>query len=237
MRKLATVVLLCAVAFTAPFAAGTAAAYEGVAEGEQRWRFQVLLDEREIGFHDFVVDRRSGRARVETVAEFDVRFLFINAYSYRHQNVEIWENGCLASIQSQTDDNGERLQVAGAPSEDGFRVDSRDGETTLASACIRTFAYWNPEALQADRLLNSQTGEWVEVEVRELGPAVVPFQDAEIPARHLRILMPEGRIDLWYHRETGQWLALESPTESGRVLRYVPAELPLAASGQRLTLN
>ena len=218
-------------------AGGSDAAAAGAAEGEQRWRFRVLLDEREIGFHDYVVTRENNRARVETVAQFDVRILFINAYRYRHRNVELWEDGCLSSIQAETDDNGDRLQVAGAPSDSGFRVGSASGEATLSSSCVQTFAYWNPDVLGATQLLNSQTGEWVDVAIEEVGSDNVRYGALDIPARRVRIAMPAGRIDLWYERESGRWLALESPTEGGRLLRYEPVELPRAIPEPRLTLN
>ena len=102
--------------------ASPAAQSESVYGEDQRWRFRVLLDDREIGYHDFSVRREGASERVEIRAQFDVRILFINAYRYRHENTEVWQHGCLARIESQTDDNGERLQVLGASADNGFSL-------------------------------------------------------------------------------------------------------------------
>ena len=69
----------------------------------QQWRFKVSLDGREIGFHDFVVSRQGNQRMVEISADFDVKILFINAYRYDHANSEIWKDGCLQQIRSETD--------------------------------------------------------------------------------------------------------------------------------------
>lgn len=221
-----------------PLSAPTAEMPRAAIPGEQRWRFRVLLDEREIGFHDFAVLPQESGGRVEIDAQFDVRVLFINAYRYRHSNVETWRGDCLASIRSTTDDNGDLLRVEGASQEAGFRVDSHAGDELLKSDCVRSFAYWDRSLLAADRLLNAQTGEWLEVSVEELGPGQVRFGDAEIPAVRYRLALPDGRIDLWYGRDGGQWLALESPTAGGRLLRYEPVELPeLPLAANRVGMN
>lgn len=209
------------------------------AGGEDRtWRFRVFLDDREIGTHEFRVRRDEGLERVEIDARFDVRFLFINAYRYRHQNVEVWQNGCLQHIESQTDDNGDMLQVRGRTGADGFVVGGAEGDTVLDSACVSSFAYWNPEFLSARRLLNAQTGEYLPVTVEAAGEELLVVDGRELPARRFTVAMEDGRITLWYHRDNGQWLALESPTPGGRTLRYEPLLLPLeAAPDERLAAN
>ena len=211
------------------------AAHTGSFAGEeQRWRFRVLLDEREIGYHDFSVRREGASEQVEIRAQFDVRFLFINAYRYRHENTEVWRHGCLAHIDSQTDDNGERLQVLGAAADNGFSLTTSGGSSLLENDCIRTFSYWNADLLQERRLLNSQTGELVDVRVEERGADTVRFGATEIPARRYTLILEEGAIDPWYAQADGRWLALESPTQKGRTVRYEPVDLPPPASTDRL---
>jgi hypothetical protein len=234
-----TVLLACGLALTATSALATLPDTDMEWQADDRyWNFRVLLDDREIGFHEFRVLNDGTEQRVEIDAQFDVKVLFITAYSYRHSNVENWRNGCLVSIRSSTDDNGDRLEVAGRTGEEGFVLERSGEPRELTGNCIRSFAYWNPGILTAGKLLNAQTGELVDVAIEERGAANVPVGDRSLPARHYRITMDDGTIDLWYHRDSGQWLALEAPTEGGRVLRYEPVGLPLEpVDGDRLVMD
>ena len=131
------------------------------------WRFEVLLNDKPIGFHSFSLTGDGERQTLTTEAQFDVKFLFINALRYRHDNTEIWGNGCLDSINATTDSNGDFLSVRGQRFDDSFRLEGQPAEP-LPGECIQTFAYWNPDILESSRLLNSQTGELEDVTVINL---------------------------------------------------------------------
>ena len=109
---------------------------------------------------------------------------------------------------------------------------------TIGLDCVRTFAYWNPAILDAERLLNSQTGEFAEVTVRSNGPQTLDIGPHRVAAEKYTIESGEGPIRLWYAPGGQHWLALEADLESGRTLRYVPLVLPWNAVGEtRLALN
>ena len=125
------------------------------------WRFAVYLDDNQIGSHTFkLLDSGEGRRTLLSDASFDVKVLFINAYSYRHSHEEVWaSDNCLVSIDSQTDDNGTTYAFTGERRDDGFHL-SRNGETEVIPDCVMTFAYWNPKLLEQSALVNAQTGEY-----------------------------------------------------------------------------
>lgn len=200
------------------------------------WRFRVLLDDREIGFHRFEVAETSEGRKLETEASFDVRILFINAFRYRHRNVEIWDGGCLARVDAVTDRNGERLEVFGEKRDPGFAVVSTDGETTL-DGCVASFAYWNPAILEASRLLNTQTGEYEDVSVAYEGDDRVILGNREIPAERYRLGAKGGDITLWYAKSDRRWLKLEAPAKGGRKLRYEPVDVPAPEYVDRLVAD
>jgi hypothetical protein len=185
----------------------------------REWRFDVFLGHRAIGTQVVQVTDEGTRKRVTTEARFDVNILFVNAYSYRHRNEEIWEGGCLASIESTTDDNGKPFRVKGTSGTDGFAVETRTARSTLPS-CVRSFAYWNPDYLKAQRLLNAQTGEYEDVILRPLGDETLDVRGEPRPARRYALEGPKLRIDLWYSPDD-DWLALESSSKGGRTIRYV----------------
>ena len=112
----------------------------------QLLRFQVYLDDRPIGEHSFRIADLGDITQVASRAEFDVDFLFINAYRYRHTSNEVFRDGCLTEIDARTDDNGKRSQVEGSSIGNNFRIERGD-ETEQMSGCIKTFAYWDQSFL------------------------------------------------------------------------------------------
>lgn len=193
------------------------------------WKFRVMLDDTPIGYHRVKIDREQNRKSVHTQANFDVRILFIPVYSYEHETRERWVDNCLVEISSTTDDNGEDYFINSMQHNQQLAVETRDG-TTSFQGCIRTFAYWDVDLLKSDRLLNTQTGKYEDVEITDMGTGVFSFEEQEIEARHFRLVCENMIIDLWYTQDM-HWLALESVTESGAVLRYLPETLPAAVSG------
>jgi hypothetical protein len=189
-----------------------------LASTPREWRFDVFLGDKAIGTQVYRVTAEGPRERVRTEAAFDVNFLFVNAYSYRHRDEEVWERGCLASIESTTDDNGKPYRLTGTSASDGFAIQTQASRATLPD-CVRTFAYWNPEYLKAQRLLNAQTGEYENVTLRPLGEETVEVRGERRPARRYALVGPTMRIDLWYSPDN-DWLALESKKGS-RTIRYV----------------
>ena len=199
-------------------------------EGSRSWKFRVMLDDTPIGYHEVKINRVDNRKIVHTQANFDVRILFIPVYSYEHETRELWENNCVVDIDSKTDDNGEAYFISTLDSEEQLALETQDGETAL-DGCVRTFAYWDVNLLDSDRLLNTQTGEYEPVSVTDMGADLLSVDDQQIEARRFRLEARDAIVDLWYTKDM-HWLALESETESGAVLRYLPdnlSELALSA--------
>jgi len=184
----------------------------------RQWRFRVLLDGSEVGRHDFLLETEGSRKVLRSEATFQVKVLFLTAYQYRHEAVEVWDDRCLASIQSRTDDNGRVYEVRGAPEGDQFLVET-GGVRRAAPPCVSSFAYWNPEFLKQPRLLNSQTGDLMSVAVQPLGEETFPVRGAATRAERYRLTASGLTIDLWYAPD-GDWLGLESQLKGGRRLRY-----------------
>lgn len=211
--------LLAVLMILSPVASGQAA------QDTHKWMFRVFVDDREVGYHNFTVEQDGSMRRVESRARFQVKFLFINAYEYRHKAEEVWRDGCLRRIEARTDDNGEISSVAGSREDDGFVINN-DGDAETLPACIQTFAYWNLDFLESGRLLNPQTGEYADVTLTHLGPDTLTIENREVKTQAYRLLVDGRRIDLWYTRDDQQWLALEAETEGERILRYQPTSTP-----------
>ena len=171
---------------------------------DARMDFEVLLGGRPVGSHSFEVSRAAdGTGQVRSVAAFDVKLLGIPVYRYRHQASEWWSKGCLARIESSTDDNGRKSRVAR----------SMDG-------CVISYAYWDPASLlQQRRLLNPQTGEIDAIRVERLADETLTVRGTAVAAEHYRLHGDKLVIDLWYSKQ-GDWLQLVSTAGANRELRY-----------------
>jgi len=182
------------------------------------WRFRVYLDDREIGYHHFSV-QRSGDLRVlRSEARFEYRLMFVKLFHYEHENRETWSGDCLRSIESRTDSNGEPYRVDGRAESGHFRVAGSAGEATLPE-CVMSFAYWNPAFLDQGQLLNMQSGEFLDVEISPPVAEPLTVRGELQPAYRYRLEAGELQLDLWYSTNK-QWLALESVVRGGRKLRY-----------------
>ncbi|MBV8782626.1 MAG: hypothetical protein JOZ67_00395 [Gammaproteobacteria bacterium] len=193
---------------------GAAVLLPGTAGAQGPWRFDVRLDGRPIGFHEFQVQERGEETEVLSRAHFLVTVLRVPLYRYEHEDHETWRAGCLVRIEATTNDNGRRTQVRGAGAAQGFAVMGPAGASHWPG-CVRSFAYWDTRLLDAPRLLNAQTGEYEAVQVTRIeDPAAAAGATA-----HYRLTGEHFHIDLWYGAH-GEWRALESRTPEGRTLRY-----------------
>ncbi len=198
--------------------AGCGAAFAKEDSVSTTWLFDVYLDDKKIGYHRYEIVEDEGRANVNSEANFDVKFLFINAFRYRHSNSEQWVDGCLQQIEAWTNTNGKRLAVFGEKTDSGFVVRTDEGSARLPD-CVMSFAYWDPKFLEQPRLLNPQTGELLEVDVRQLDSETLEIGDRKIEATPYKLSAKKMQLTVWYSPDQ-EWLALESVAKGGRIIRY-----------------
>ena len=182
------------------------------------WNFKVFYGDKEIGEHHFFLQKEGDKRRVMIEADFNIDILFINVYSYKHKNTEIWEGSCLSTIESITDDNGEAFITNGKYENGVFKINSKQG-TNEVVGCVSTFAYWDKNFLDNEVLLNSQTGEIVDVDISFVADEKILVRDKVVSAKRYKLKSDKLNIDLWYS-DKNQWLALNSITKDGTNLRY-----------------
>ena len=188
-------------------------------ESEKSWEFSVLLDGSPIGYHHFELLPRESGLEVRSEAQFDVRFLFFNAFQYRHTNRELWDGECLRLIESKTRQNGKRFSVSGERDANGLFLEANGREDRL-DGCVMSFAYWNPDFLNESRLLDPQSGEYLSVDVEALGPQELEVRGESVVATAYQLKARNIDMTLWYSQDN-EWLGLESVAKGGRIIRYV----------------
>ncbi|HQQ32867.1 MAG TPA: DUF6134 family protein [Methylophilus sp.] len=182
----------------------------------QQWSFNVLLDGKPIGKHVSSLKQENDLRILKSEAIFNVKILFVNAYNYHHTATETWEGDCLTNLVAQTKENGSIIKTSGKQKDSGFMLDE---QAESLGECVMTFAYWNPKILGQQKLLNPQTGDYLDSKVKHLGTETIQVRGEPVKAAHHVLDTPKFKIDLWYN-EHGEWMALQSTTPEGRKIRY-----------------
>lgn len=182
------------------------------------WDFDVYMNDKKVGKHEFKVSEARGVKQVQSEASFKYKILFILAYQYEHNAAERWTGNCLAEFDASTNANGDRIRVSGEQSEAGFLVE-RDGNPVALPDCVMTFAYWNPDFLEQSRLLNPQTGEYVDVRIEKVGNETLEVRGQAVAATRFRLRAHEVDLTIWYSADD-EWLGLESVAKGGHIIRY-----------------
>lgn len=183
-----------------------------------RWEFDVFLDDKKIGKHLFEVTNIDGVQKVRSQANFKYTVLYVPVYRYEHSNSERWSENCLLGLEAKTNANGKKIRVSGQKSGSGFTVRTDDSPVDLPE-CVMTFAYWNPLFLEQTRLLNPQTGEFLDISVEEVAKELIEIRGLPVSATRFRLTASELEVSLWYSSDN-RWLALESVAKGGRIIRY-----------------
>lgn len=180
--------------------------------------FKILLNgEDDIGTHTIGVVRNGSRTEVEVAIDIQVKAAFLTLYSYQHRNREIWQDGRLQSIRTQTDDNGKEYTLAGRPVGDGFLVDGDAGRLTAAPDIIPT-SYWNPEIIGRSQVLDTGRGRLFDIRWADRGIEQVSTVDGPVSARHWSLSGDMENVSLWY-TEAGDLVDLEFQAR-GRQIAY-----------------
>jgi Family of unknown function (DUF6134) len=100
-------------------------------------RFSVLYKGHKIGAHTMLYSMEGEDTRINTEIHLLVKVAFFTVFSFSHRSEEIWRDGQLVSLKSETIDHGEILHVEGAAMPDGFRVVSKGKGGSFITSAIK----------------------------------------------------------------------------------------------------
>lgn len=182
------------------------------------WVFDVVLNNKVIGQHTFIY---KGEKTISD-ANFQFEYFFMD-FNYQHKSIETWEGNCLKTISSKTNDDGDLYEVNGQSGTKQFLVTSNK-KTTELPICIMTFAYGNPKILEQKKLMNSQNGEYLDVDIQFLREENHMVMGKEIPTSLWQIEAEDDGgdllVNLWYD-ENMNWVSLKSKTPIGDMQYYL----------------
>jgi hypothetical protein len=181
----------------------------------EEWNFDAVLNDKVIGQHTFIYENE----KTISNANFKFEYLFMD-FIYQHKSTETWQEGCLKTISSKTDDDGDLYEVSGHIGTDRFLVTTNNKTTELPS-CVMTFAYGNPKILEQKKLMNSQSGEYLDVDIQFIREEnhIVKGEDILTDLWRIEANIDDGDllIHLWYDKNMN-WVSLKSQTPIGDML-------------------
>ena len=164
--------------------------------------FKVFRDGQPLGHHKVSFRRMGEELHVEIDIELEVKIAFVTLFRYSHQNREVWRDGRLVAIDTKTDDDGEAYWLSGRATDAGLEIEGSSGRV-LAPADIMPTSYWNPGTIGQSRLLDTQKGRLIDVEIAPVGPEKITMAGERIEAQRYKV---DGdlTLDLWYTPD-GDW--------------------------------
>lgn len=179
--------------------------------------FDIVRNGDRIGTHRFRFDRAGERVDVAIDIEIKVKVLLLTVYDYQHRNRETWENGRLVRLVTETDDNGDPHTVNGQMTDSGFRVAAAGDEQVVSDPVVPT-SYWRPDTIKARRMLNTQTGELMNVAVTPGDETRIMARGEEIDAKHY-VISGDLELELWYDMDN-VLVGLRFEGSDGSVIEY-----------------
>ncbi|MBK1668020.1 hypothetical protein CKO28_08220 [Rhodovibrio sodomensis] len=204
------------------------------AEQTGRLRFDVKRGGDKIGTHQLTFRRQGDRLTVKVDIELSVGIGPITFFRYTHENTTTWDNGRIVAMKTRTNDDGTEYRVDARRLDDGsLKVRTKDGSKTVAGTILPS-TYWIAATIEADKLLNTQTGTVEEITVEARGQDTVQTADGPVQAQRYVI---HGGIDthIWY-RDMNRWVGLAFDARGERVTYhltkhtgYLPTQPPTAS--------
>ncbi len=220
-----------AAAMAAPIAlaaAGAAFAADAVERSKAVWQdaipengeifFKVKREGSPMGTHRLVFDRQGDSVTVDIDIDLSVDVAFLNFYSYDHDNTEVWRDGELVSVTTETDNNGKDEFAKVAREGAAYTIKGSKNEGTVEGPLLPT-SYWNPATIETGRMVSTQDGRVFEFDVTRVGTEKVATADGEITATKYE-LRGDLDLDLWY--AGSRWVKCAF-TVDGNDIEYVMA--------------
>ena len=127
--------------------------------------FRVLRGDSPMGDHRLTFQRDGARLEVLVSIDLDVKLGPFTLYEYTHENREVWRDGRLVRLSTETDDDGESFFVEAQRTDDGLRVETREGSRIVPGDIIPS-SYWNYAIVEAEQVLDTQKGRVLDVATR-----------------------------------------------------------------------
>ena len=180
--------------------------------------FTVLRKGKPFGTHKLSFDRNDdGELTVTTDVDLQVKFGPITAFRYRLDSVENWIDGQLVGLNGKSNNDGRKGEVSAETVDSQLVVDSTEFDGALPLTTIPS-SHWNRLQVYQEQMLSTETGEVLDIDVENLGEALVTVDGQDLETTHYR-LKSDLTVDLWYDNQS-RWVKLAFEVR-GQDIEYV----------------
>lgn len=180
--------------------------------------FGVLRQGKPFGRHVLSFDKLAdGTLEVTTDVDLDVKFGPITAFKYRLDATERWVDGQLVGLRGTSNNDGDKGEVSAQAKGGRLIVDSTMFDGVLPLSIIPS-SHWNILQIKGDRMLSTETGEVLDINVETIGTDTVMVGGEPVEATHYR-LKSDLTVDLWYDNQN-RWVKLAFEVR-GQDIEYV----------------
>jgi len=161
--------------------------------------FKVRRNDSDFGYHIIEFTTRSdGKLEIKVKIRFQVKVGPFTVFRYEHDNVEVWDDAGVYSIDAETNDNGEEeyLKVRRVDGET-MRIDGTLNQDPNAPLSLLPSTYWNIDTVAQSQLLSTENGKILEVTIEDKGPKSIMAKGRQIEARHY-VITGTLRMNVWY---------------------------------------
>ncbi|WP_368412989.1 DUF6134 family protein [Dongia sp.] len=179
-------------------------------------RFRIRWKGDEIGYHRISLKAAGDQLTITTSIRMKVKMAFVTAFRYEHDCTEAWAGGRLTSLDSRTDNNGDKLKVTGKATTDGFDMDGPSGPFTAPVDALTTNSLWSPAFVTQTDLIDAQNGGMIGLVSKDLGKSDAKVAAARQPTEGFDLVTPylSGRV--WYDADA-RWVKGEFEREGERI--------------------
>ena len=185
-------------------------------------RFSVLYKGDRIGAHTVSHSAAVGQMRITTEIDLQVKALFFTVFAFSHRSEEGWRDGRLVSLRSETVEHGERLQVSGQATAQGFRVVNKLGPFIAARGALTSNNLWNPAVLQQATVIDAQHGGVMGISARKLADEQITLAGRQIRTTRYRFITPYLAGGIWYD-DAGLWVHGEFERDAAQIVYRLDA--------------
>lgn len=182
-----------------------------------------------IGTYINTVSRNGDNVEVKTEVHIAVKVLGIRLFHQDADRTEEWEKGRLVAFQSDTDDNGKKIDVNGKAENGGFVILSPQG-TVSAPPQVHPSNPWAQQVLDTNMMMSSKTGKVIPVAVKNTGETVVTFDGTAMKLHQFFVDSDKHQI-VWVD-DAGIVQAFQTE-ERGTRINFVLKHRPVSAEQQQ----
>ena len=168
-----------------------------------RLNFLALWNNNAVGSYSFLITP-SADGRQMTVSHtflIRVKIAFVTMFRYEHRVEEVWRDGQLQRLTSETVDADGTMSVRGARAGQVLRIEGPLGLSEAPADMLTTTCAWHPAFTQQKGVVDVSDGRVVDLVVRSLGETMVKSDGDDVAARQYAFTSPYLAGLLWYRPE------------------------------------